>query len=139
MLQYDVFRAITRRALSINYVSPSVCELLSISSGSGSGSGVASVLNMLPVTRKAGPETLSASVTGSDATFTWSSQPYAFSYNLYLSDASSEGPFVLQTSNVFPTSFVLNLTPGVYYAKVTLVEPDFGESFPSPTIQIVIL
>lgn len=48
--------AITRRALRINYVCPSVCVLGA--SSSGSGSGVSAILDITPVLRLAGPTSL---------------------------------------------------------------------------------
>lgn len=138
MKQWDSFNPVTRRALSINYISPMICMLGSDQSGSGSGAGVLAALDILPVNRLRGPEFLSAVVNGAEITLTWGSKSYAFSYTVYLSSTSPDGPFVLQTANLLSTSFVLTLTPGTYYGKVTLVEPDFGESFPSPTIQIVV-
>ena len=139
MMEFDAFRGITRRALSINYVCPAICELVSEASGSGSGTGISATLGIDATARRLGPELLLVEVVGGTVTLQWSPRDYAFSYNVYLSSTSEEGPFVLQTANLLETHFVLNLTPGTFYAKVTLVESDFGESFPSPTVQIVVV
>ena len=55
---FNSVSAITRRALRINYTSPGVCRARSISSGSGTGSGDSATLNILPVSRLAGPLSL---------------------------------------------------------------------------------
>jgi hypothetical protein len=138
MREFDSFNAITRRALSINYRCPLICELIAESSGSGSGGSVTAMLDIDATLRKAGPATLTAEISGGSVTLTWSPQDYAFSYNVYLSSVSSAGPFTLETANLLSTNFILSLTSGTYYAKVTLVESDFGESFPSPIIQIIV-
>jgi len=130
MREFDAFNAITRRALSINYIAPAICELVSEASGSGSGMGISAVLEAQPVDRKLGPGTLIL-----DGLFlSWSSLPYAFSYVIYRAE-SAEGPFSILTSNVIENHFDLTQAPsGTFYYKVTAIEPDIGETLPSPVL-----
>ncbi len=132
MRQYDSFNPITRRGLRIHYVSPFICELGVESSGSGFG--IPASLDILPVNRLPGP----ASLTLTGNLLEWTSLSYAFAYAVYYSPSPS-GPFLLLTSNVRDTHFeVVGLPPGVYTFKTTGIEPDFGETLPSPTISGVI-
>lgn len=134
MMQWDALRGITLRALRIDYISPAVCELAVISSGSGSGSGESSILDVTPVTRLAGPTNLVVTINESgEVVLTWTEQSYIFAYAVY-AGSSAEGPFVLETSNVIGNTATLPLAPGTYYFKVTGIEPEFGETFPSETV-----
>lgn len=128
-MDFDSFRAITRRALSINYRCPLICELVAESSGSGSGGSVTATLDIDATFRKAGPAELNFSGT----MLTWSAKSYILGYVVYYS-ASVEGPFSILASNVLDTHFdvVGLLDPGAYFFKVTGLEPDAGETFPSP-------
>lgn len=134
MRQFDSYRAITLRASRIDYISPVVCELEVISSGSGSGQSETSVLNPTPVVQLAGPTNLVVSVNEAGVvTLTWTEQPYIFAYAIY-AGASVDGPFILQTSNIINGSFSYTpLASGTYFFKVTGIEPEFGETFPSNT------
>jgi hypothetical protein len=134
MMEFDAFRGITRRALSINYIAPAVCELVSEASGSGSGVGISATLGIDATNRLSGPELLIR-----DGNFlSWSAQPYIFAYAVYFASAE-EGPFSLLTSNVLETHFdISGLSPGTYFFKVTGIEPDAGETFPSPTIEVTL-
>jgi len=131
MREFDAFNPVTRRALSINYIAPDICELVSEASGSGSGMGLSAVLEAQSVDRKAGPELLILDGT----TLQWTALPYAFSYVIYRAD-SADGPFTLLTSNVSDAHFDLasiGLT-GTFFFKVTGLEPDIGETLPSPIL-----
>lgn len=132
MMQWDSLRGVTLRALRIDYISPAVCELAVISSGSGSGQSATSVLNSTPVEQLAGPTNLVVTVNEfGEVTLTWDERPYIFAYAIY-AGATADGPFILQTSNLIPSTF--SYTPiesGTYFFKVTGIEPEFGETFPS--------
>lgn len=133
MFEWDSFRGVTLRALLVDYISPRVC-FLQASGSSGSGSGESSVLDILPVTRLAGPTNLVVTVNAEGAVvLTWTEQSYIFAYAIYGS-SSAEGPFVLESSNVIGNTATLPLAPGTYYFKVTGIEPEFGETFPSETV-----
>lgn len=127
MREFDSFNPVTRRALSVNYVAPFICELAE-ASGSGSGMGFSVTLDLQQAERKAGPELIFQ-----DGNFlSWSPQTYIYAYVVY-SSSSEEGPFSLLTSNVIETHFdISTLAPGTYFFKVTGLEPDAGETFPSP-------
>ena len=132
MRQFDSYRAITLRHNRIDYISPAVCELEVISSGSGSGQSATSILNPTPVEQLAGPTNLVVTVNEfGEVTLTWDGREYIFAYAIY-AGASVDGPFILQTSNVIASTF--SFTPiesGTYFFKVTGIEPEFGETFPS--------
>lgn len=132
MRQFDAFNPITRRGLRINYKSPFICEFGAESSGSGSstGAGVAATLGILPVNRLPGP----AEISIEGDILSWSSQPYIFVYVVYFAEVEA-GPFTLLTSNLQATSFdVSALSAGNYFFKVTGIEPNAGETLPSPTL-----
>lgn len=130
MKELDAFNAVTRRGLRIHYVSPLICMLPSQASGSGSSAAVIASLDIEPVFRLPGPTTLS--IEGS--ILAWSSQPYIFSYVIYFA-THVDGPFQQLTSNVQELQFdVSGLPAGDYFFKVTGLEPDAGETLPSPTV-----
>lgn len=134
MMDFDALRGITLRALRIDYISPAVCELAVISSGSGSSGSESAVLNSTPVLRRDGPTNLVVTVNAEGGVvLTWTGQDYIFAYAVY-GGASADGPFILQTSNVIENTVTLPLALGTYYFKVTGVEPEFGETFPSETV-----
>jgi hypothetical protein len=109
-----------------------VCELEVISSGSGSGVSSGAILPV-PVFRKDGPTNLIVTVEGSFAILTWSEQPYIYAYAVY-GGPSAEGPFILLTSNVIGDTASVAPGSGTYFFKVTGLEPDFGETYPSNTV-----
>jgi hypothetical protein len=130
MNNLNSLRPVTRRAIPLFYMSPGICELPI--PFSGSGASVAANLSIEPVNRKNGPATLEAVVVGTDVSLFWPLVSYAFAYAVYRSTTPS-GPFTLLTSNLLENSFVdTGLAPGTYYFKVTGIEPDFGETFPTP-------
>jgi hypothetical protein len=130
MNNLNSLRPVTRRAVSLFYKSPGICELPVPLSGSGQSA--AANISIEPVTRKAGPDSLEAIIVGSDVSLNWPELSYAFAYAVYRS-TSPEGPFTLLTSNLGENSYVdVGLAPGEYWWKVTAIEPDFGETFPSP-------
>lgn len=136
-MQWDALRGITLRALRIDYISPQVCELAV--SSSGSGSGASATLDILPVARRDGPTNFQVSVSESGlVTFTWDGQPYIYSFAVYVSSVSAEGPFVLQTSNEQMETFSYQSGSGTFWAKTTGLEPEFGETFPSNIVQFVV-
>jgi hypothetical protein len=127
--EFDSFNAVTRRALSINYRCPLICELIAESSGSGSGSSVTATLEIDATFRKVGPTDL---MFAGDVLI-WQSPTYIIGFVVYYS-TSAEGPFSILASNVLDMHFDVagSLPPGTYYFKVTGLEPDAGETFPSP-------
>lgn len=138
MRQYDPYRAVTLRANRIDYISPVVCELESIASGSGSSTSASAIIPA-PVVRKDGPTNLIVSVNEqNDAVLTWSEQSYIFAYAVY-AGISAEGPFVLETTNVIGNTATIGLDPGTYFFKVTGIEPEFGETYPSNIVGPVII
>jgi fibronectin type 3 domain-containing protein len=131
-------RPVTRRSIHLFYVSPATCELAI--PFSGSGSSVAANLDIQPVNRKAGPATLDAVSMGTDGVMlSWPSLSYAFAYAVYRA-LNPLGPFTLLTSNLLDTHFVDNtVSAGIsYWYKVTGIEPDFGETFPSPLAGVTV-
>lgn len=129
-------RPVTRRAIPLFYMSPGICELPI--PFSGSGASVAANLEIEPVTRKAGPDSLDASVMGSDVLLGWPLVGYIFAYVVYRA-TNPAGPFTLLTANLLENSFVdTGLAPGTYYYKVTGVEPDFGETLPTPVVSVTV-
>lgn len=132
--------AVTRRALRINYVSPSICVLGAVSSGSGTGSGVSALLDVLAVTRKAGPTALIFAVVDSASVrLTWTPKAYIYSHVVYVSTAEL-GPYTQLTANVIGATFLHTpVAPGTYYYKVTGIEPDAGETHASNIVGPVTL
>lgn len=129
-------RPVTRRAVSLFYKSPGICELPVPLSGSSQSA--AANIEIEPVTRKAGPDDLEAIVIGADVSLNWPQVSYIFSYVVYRS-TNPEGPFTLLTSNLSENSFVdTSLSPGTYYYKVTGIEPDFGETLPTPLVNVTV-
>jgi hypothetical protein len=127
--EFQSFVGITRRALSIFYASPLVCELFA--SSSGSGGAISATLEVEQTNRLAGPELLFM-----DGNFlSWSTRSYIDAFVVYYATAEG-GPFTMLTANVVDLHFnvVAALPPGTYFFKVSGLEPDFGETFPSPTI-----
>ncbi len=132
--------AVTRRALRINYVSPSICVLGEISSSSGSGSGVSALLDIDPVIRRAGPTGLIFEAVDSvSVRLTWTQQSYIYSYVVYVASAEL-GPYTQLTSNVIGSTFLHTpVAPGTYYYKVTGLEPNAGETYASNIVGPVTL
>jgi len=130
MKPFRSLQAITRRELRINYFSPLVCQL--ISSSSGSGSGVAAILEILPSERRDGPISFSTEVmSATEIRLMWTRRDYIYSYIVYRA-TNPLGPFITVTSNIIDDHFTDTPGAGTYYYKVTGIEPDFGETFPSP-------
>lgn len=130
-------RPVTRRSIHLFYISPATCELPT--PFSGSGVSVAANLDIQPVNRKAGPESLDAAVMGVGVMLVWPSLSYAFAYAVYRA-TNPEGPFVLLTANLLEAHYVDNTASvGIsYWWKVTGIEPDFGETFPSPLATVTV-
>jgi hypothetical protein len=127
----ESLRAITRRAIPMNYHSPGVCHL-PVPSGSGSGSSSPSELDFNPVRQKAGPPEIFLTLEGADVRVSWALISYAYSYVVYRS-TSPLGPFLLAASNVLVDSYLdEGLASGDYYYKVTSIEKDYGETTASP-------
>jgi len=139
MNPYRSLSAITRRALRINYTSPAVCVFRAISSGSGSGSGVAVTAEINPVTRKLGPAGLTLTKPSADSVrLQWDTPTYIYAYVVYRATAAV-GPYMQVTAGLIGSGFVdVSLAPGTYYYKVTGIEADYGETYPSP-VQAVTL
>jgi hypothetical protein len=136
MNNLGALRPVTRRAIPLFYKSPGICELPTPFSGSSVPEGGTSI-PIVPVTRKAGPDSLEAVVVGVDVSLNWPSVSYIFAYAVYRA-TNPEGPFTLLTSNLGENSFVDFPGSGQFYYKVTGVEPDFGETFPSPLVGVTV-
>jgi hypothetical protein len=116
-------------------MSPGICQLPI--PFSGSGASVAANLEIEPVTRKAGPDSLEATVMGSDVLLGWPLVDYIFAYVVYRA-TNPLGPFTLLTANLLENSFVDMGISGTFYYKVTGVEEDFGETFPTPIVAVTV-
>lgn len=137
MRNWDSLKGVTLRTLLVDYISPQICRLPSSSSGSGSGDSA--TLEILPVTRRDGPTNLQVVVSESGlVTLTWDGRDYIFSYVVYLSSVSAEGPFVLLTSNEQEETFSYQSGPGTFWTKVTGIEETAGETYPSNTVQFTV-
>jgi hypothetical protein len=131
-------RAITRRIVPLFYISPAECFLAPAFSGTGSGSAGTATLEIEPTLQKAGPTDLILSLDGADVQMSWPVVSYAFSYVIYRA-TNPEGPFTLVAANVLVNEYVdIAPPPGNLYYKVTGVEPDFGETLPSPLVGITV-
>jgi len=135
MNNLNSLRPVTRRAIPLFYKSPGICELpIPVS-----GSAVATETNIdiEPVERREGPDSLEAILVGTDVALNWPLVSYVFSYVVYRA-TNPEGPFTLLTSNLSENSYVdVGLIPGTsYWYKVTGLEPNFGETFPTPLAQV---
>jgi hypothetical protein len=136
MNNLNALRPITRRAVSLFYKSPGICEVRT--PVSASAVSVETNIELIPVTRKAGPASLEASVDGDTVTLTWPFVSYVFAYVVYRA-TSPDGPFSLRTSDLREISYVdAGLLPGTYYYKVTGIEPDFGETLPTPLVTVTV-
>lgn len=135
-MRWDPLRAITRRALWINYRSPMIC--VEQVPESGSGSTDSSILDTEPTFRLPGP-TLSGSVSGgTTVNLNWTDIPTAFAYVVYRS-TSADGLFTLQAAGVVDLSYSETPTPGeTYFYKVTGIEPNFGETEASNLVSFTI-
>lgn len=135
----ESYRAITRRAIPLNYESPGVCHL-PVPPGSGTGSSTPSDLDFNPVTQKAGPAVLLLTLaTSTSVRLNWSALSYAHSYVIYKS-TSALGPFLLEAANVLVNTYLdESLTPGNYYYRVLGIDPNFGLTTPSPTEGITVV
>lgn len=128
-------KGVTRRTIPLFYISPAECMLAAVFSGSGSGSSESATIDLAPVTRSAGPTSLTAHfISETGVKLNWAPVTGAFSYVIYRASAAA-GPFTLVASNVGHTEFID--TTGVlgFFYKVTALEPNFGETFPSPVVQ----
>jgi hypothetical protein len=69
----------------------------------------------------------------------WPSLSYAFAYAVYRA-TNPAGPFELLTANLLETHFLDNtvIVGTSYWFKVTGIEPDFGETFPSPLAGVTV-
>jgi penicillin-binding protein/penicillin-binding protein 1A len=130
-------RAITRRIIPLFYISPAECFIRAFS-GSGSGAAATAVLDITPTEQKDGPAQLNAIAVGADVSLVWSFLPYAYSYVIYRA-TNPDGPFDLVAANVLLTDYVDVAPPtGTLYYKVTGIEPDFGETRPSPVVSVTV-
>jgi hypothetical protein len=136
MNNLNSLRPITRRAISLFYKSPGICELpIPLS---GSGASAAGNIDIEPVFRRPGPDSLEAIVVGTDVSLNWPQVSYVFSYVVYRA-TNPAGPFTLLTSNLGENSYVdVGLVPGTYYYKVTGIEPNFGETLPTPLANVTV-
>lgn len=131
MLEFDALRAITRRALPIEYISPMICANPAEFSASGSGAGDLSSLEILPTFQKAGTTLAITQPSVSENRLEWILLDYAFAYVVYRS-MSLEGPFEILVSGVVENFWVdAPDLPGTYFYKTTGIEADFGETVAS--------
>jgi len=135
MQQYDALRAITRRALRINYKSPLICQLGPEESGSGSGTDIS---GFLPVIAPAGPTNLQASMSDCPrtVTLTWDAVTGALGYNILRAD-DAVGPFVYRQS-VDTLTFSEDVEDGVTFYYQVVAFGEFGQSNPSETLAVVV-
>ncbi len=136
MMEADALRAITRRALRIDYVSPLVCLNEVIISASGSGD--ISTLNILPTLQAAGPASLTAlDLGGGQVQLNWSPVAGAFAYVVERAD-SEFGVYQIQISGTVSFSFVDSPGAGTWFYRVFAIEPNFGLTESSPLASITV-
>lgn len=111
---------------------PGICEGSGIPA-SGSGTGVAAVLDFEPVFRAAGPTLEVANFSAGKLRLSWTAVEGGFVYVVYSSPAES-GPFTVIASGVQALFFVDTPSNSSTYYRVTSIEKDFGETFPSNTV-----
>lgn len=127
MNNFDSFRAITRRALWINYISPLVC-MVPVTPVSGSGSENTSNLEIEPTVQSPGTVLAITQPDSASLRLAWELLPNAYAYVLYRATAE-EGPFEILVAGVIENFWVdTPAVPGSYFYKVTGIEPDFGET-----------
>lgn len=138
MNNFDAFRAITRRYFWDNYISCLTCVAVPIFSGSSFASGETMDVGVDPILQSAGPGALSAVAADGAVTLTWAIVPGAYAYVVYQS-ASAAGPFTIKASGVIGESFIDNApgTGNLHY-RVTGIEPNFGETLPSPVASVTV-
>lgn len=130
----DSLRAITRRALRIEYRSPAICPVMAITSGSGSGFSCPAILDMQTVVQADGPTLTLQFFSDLEFLLTWTAVPNAYGYQVYRS-LSPEGPFELLSAGLLDTSYVDEPpTLDIFYYKVTAIEPNWGETLPSKVV-----
>ena len=138
MNEFDSLRAITRRALRINYISPMVCMNEVIVSGSGSGSSSVSTLDILPTFRVAGPASLTLSLSGPGQVLVgWTAVPGAYAYVVERS-SSELGLYEVRASGVVDLALLDPADPGTWFYRVFGIEPSFGLTFSSPVSSILV-
>ena len=135
MNRQEGLRAVTRRALRINYISPLLCQL-PVPSTSGSGSSSVSSLPIVASERLNGP-TLSAHASGSAVSLSWTSIPTAYAYVVYRS-SNVNGPFSIRSAGIQSLVYSETVAAGTYFYKVTGIEPNAGETLPSNVVQIIV-
>jgi hypothetical protein len=135
MQQYDSLRAITRRALRINYRSPLICQLGPEESGSSSGTDVS---GFIPVNAPAGPTNLQSSVSECPrvVTLTWDAVTGALGYNILRAE-DPVGPFIYRQS-VDGLTFSEDVEDGVTFYYRVVAFGDFGQSNPSETLAVIV-
>ena len=133
MNEFDALRAITRRAIPINYVSPLVC--MNDVPFSASGTGDLSNLDILPTLQEAGPvASLTQPSAASENRIQWSAVPDAYAYVVYRATVEG-GPYSILVSGTVANFYVDTPdSPGTYYYKVTGIEPNFGETSASNVV-----
>jgi len=126
---------ITKRALAIPYVSPMICELAEIASGSSSSA--VSTLDILPTLQADGPTLVVTLQEDGTVRVSWSEVENAYSYIVYRS-TNSEGPFSVQASGVSNRFFIDNPGSGTFFYKTTALEPNFGETAASNVVTVTV-
>ena len=125
---------ITRRALRIHYRSPMICALTEESSGSGASTVDTTTVN--PVLRAAGPA-LTLVLDGSGVELSWTRVTRAYAYVVYRATAEA-GPYSAIVTGTVSRTYVDNPGPGLFFYRVTAIEPNFGETTPSNTESVTV-
>jgi|SRR5688572_13294051 len=129
MNEFDSLRAITRRAIPIDYVSPLICH--NDVPFSASGTGDLSLLDILPTLQEAGPVVALTQPDAGQNRLEWMLVANAYAYVVYRATVA-EGPYVLLTAGVIENFYVdVPDVSGTYYYKVTGIEPNYGETLAS--------
>lgn len=128
MNRNDSLKPVTRRALRIDYVSAGICEDRASAEDSASGCGLTSQLEVLAVSRAAGPTITVSAYTAGKLYVAWTPVNNAFVYVVYRS-TSVDGLFTIVREGT-QELFYVDTPPesGTFYYKVTGIEPNFGET-----------
>lgn len=129
MNRHASFRAITRRALSVNYASPSTCPVPS-DDASGSGDGSESISGFESFMQTPGPVLTLEVQSGTNVRLDWSAIPQAGFYRVWRS-TTAEGPFALVQDFIGDLFYTDVPGTGTFFYYVTAIEPNSGETAPS--------
>lgn len=125
MDNFDAFRPVTRRHFWDDYRSPLTCVTVPTNSASASGSTID--IDIRPVVQVPGP-VLAGSEASGTVSLSWSLVPKAFAYVIYRATVAA-GPYIILASGVQDRFFMdTPQNPGIYFYRVTAIEPAFGET-----------